>query len=145
MAQRNASASEADEPGPGGPAGGIYDWYVRGLQLLDGGNPQAAAQLLERAYAQAPESANLREALARALFDARRYEEAAAAFRELTVRNPADDYAEFGLGRALTRLGEFGPAIEHLALAAAMRPQRKEYVRALRSARATLRSREGRP
>lgn len=141
MGHRGAPAEE-EPPGPSGPTGGVYDWYVRGLKLLDGGNPQAAAQLLERAHAEAPDSANLREALARALFDAGRYAEAAEAFRGLTLRNPADDYAQFGLGRALSRLGQFRPAVEHLALATAMRPQREEYVRALRAARATVRARE---
>lgn len=124
------------------PSGGLYDWYVRGMKLLDGGNPAAAAALLEHAHAQAPESASVREAQARALFDAGRYAEASTAFRDLAARNPADDYAQFGLGLALTRLGQFRTAVEHLALAAAMRPQRVEYVRALSAARATLAARE---
>jgi tetratricopeptide (TPR) repeat protein len=124
------------------PGGEVYDWYVRGLALLDGGNPDAAAMLLGHAHAEAPASASIREALARALFDARRYPEAADLFRDLINRNPSDDYAQFGLGLTLTRLGEVAPAVEHLALAVAMRPQRQEYVRALREARATLRARE---
>lgn len=139
------SAPEGDADGgarPSPPGGGVYDWYVRGLQLLDGGNPDAAAALLEHAQAEEPESASVREAHARALFDAGRYREASAAFRDLTVRDPADDYARFGLGLALSRLGQFGSAVEHLALAAAMRPQRAEYVHALRAARATLAARQ---
>ena len=132
-----------EQPRPGGPAGEVYDWYVRGLGLLAGGNPDAAAQLLEHAHAQEPESASVREALARALFDSGRYTEASAFFRELIARRPDDDYAQFGLGLALTRLGRFDSAVEHLALAAAMRPQRPEYVQALHQARATLKARSG--
>jgi hypothetical protein len=38
-------------------------------------------------------------------------------------------------------MGEFADAVEHLALAAAMRPDNKDYANALRQARATLNSR----
>jgi Flp pilus assembly protein TadD len=82
------------------------------------------------------------EALARALFDAGRYGEAVEGFRALVSRTPNDDYAHFGLGLALARQGFVHRAVEHFALAAAMRPDRAEYVRALRESRATLRARE---
>ena len=63
--------------------------------------------------------------------------------------SPSDDYAQFGLGLALARTGDPGAAAEHLALAAAMRPNLRHYTDALRSVRATLRARsalrEGRP
>ena len=127
---------------PARPGGDVYDWYTRGLALLDAGNAGAAAQLLEHAFAEAPESASVREALARALYDSRRYDEAAEFFRRQTAHNPDDDYAQFGLGLALRRLGRFELAAEHLALAAVMRPQRADYVRALQEVRATLRLRD---
>lgn len=57
-------------------------------------------------------------------------------FRELTVRNPADDYAQFGLGLAASRAGDLDLAAEHLALAVAMRPDLGHYSRALRGVRA---------
>jgi tetratricopeptide (TPR) repeat protein len=129
------------EPRPAAPEGEVYDWYVRGLDLLGGGSPDAAAALLAHAHASEPDSASIREALARALFDARRYEEAATQFTELIARNPNDDYAQFGLGLCHRRLGRVEESVEHLALAAAMRPDRAAYVDALRDARATLRAR----
>lgn len=137
MAQDGAAGGE--------PAGEVYDWYTRALELLDGGSPEAAAALLNHARAREPESASVLEALARASFDARRYGEAADHFRALTALSPDNDYAHFGLGLARMRLGDHSGAIDHLAMAAAMRPQRKEYDQALREARATIRSRQRDP
>ena len=107
---------------PGRPAGEVYDWYRRGMRLLEGGHAGAAAELLSHARDRVPESASVREALARALFDSGRHAEAAAAFGELVETNPGDDYARFGLGLSLVRLDRFTDAVEQLALAAAMRP-----------------------
>jgi hypothetical protein len=55
--------------------------------------------------------------------------------------SPSEDYAQFGLGLALARTGDPGAAAEHLALAAAMRPDLRHYSDALRGVRATLRAR----
>ena len=120
------------------PGGDVYDWYTRGLDLLTTGSPAAAVQLLQRAADAEPASRSIREALARAQFGARRYAEAADSFRSIVKDNPSEDYALFGLGLALSRLGDFQAAVEHLALAVAMRPDNKDYARALRQARATL-------
>ena len=62
------------------------------------------------------------EALARALFDARRYGEAADRFTELVETSPDNDYARFGLGLSRMRLGDLTAAVEQLAMATAMRP-----------------------
>ncbi len=121
---------------PGTPAGEVYDWYRRGVELLDGGSHAAAIQILEHAAAAEPESRSVREALARAQYGAKRYAEAAANFRIIVEADPAEDYALFGLGLALTRTGEVAEAVEHLALACAMRPENKHYATALRHARA---------
>jgi predicted Zn-dependent protease len=129
--------------GPGGePGGEVYDWYTRALELLEAGSPDAAAALLNHARVREPQSASVLEALARASFDAGRYGEAADHFAVLAARTPDNDYAHFGLGLARMRLGDHLGAIEHLAMAATMRPQRKEYEQALREARATVRFRE---
>ena len=89
----------------GEPAGEVYDWYVRGRTLLEGGNPEAAAELLRHAFEREPESGSVLEAFARALFDARRYGEAADRFTELVETSPDNDYLNVGGGF----LVEIGP------------------------------------
>ncbi len=128
------------EPEPDAPQD-TYALYRRGLDLLGRGSPAAAAQLLARAAAAEPESRSILEALGRAQFDTRHYEAAAGSFRRIVEASPADDYAQFGLGLALSRAGDHGAAAEHLALAAAMRPDLRHYTEALRNVRATLRAR----
>jgi tetratricopeptide (TPR) repeat protein len=129
--------------GPAGPGHDTYDLYRRGLDLLGRGSAAAAAQLLERAAAAEPQSRSVLEALARAQFDARRYAAAAGNFRRIVEASPSDDYAQFGLGLALARTGDPRAAAEHLALAAAMRPDLRHYTDALRGVRATLQARSG--
>jgi tetratricopeptide (TPR) repeat protein len=123
------------------PGGDSYTWYRRGLDLLSRGSPAAAAELLERAAEAEPGARSIREALARAQFDAGRYAQAADSFRQNVEAIPSDDYAHFGLGLALARGGDPAAAAEHLALAAAMRPELPHYAEALRGVRATLRAR----
>ncbi len=133
-------AAEGDD-GPGDPEGTPYDWYRRSVSLLDGGNPDAAAVLLARLREVDPTSTAVLETHARALFDSRRYEEAAAAFTELVERSPAEDYAHYGLGMCLWRLQRFPLARDHLAMATVMRPQRADYAKALAQVRSTLKAR----
>lgn len=136
-----------DSPGddPGGraaaPEGGVYEWYTRGLELLRAGSAGAALQLLTRAAEAEPWSHSIREALARAQFGTRQFSAAAESFGSIVEEEPAEDYARFGLGLSLSRLGDFQSAARQLALAAAMRPDNEDYARALRQARATLESR----
>lgn len=129
----------SDQPEP--PEGTPYDWYRRAVMLLDSGNPDAAAVLLARLLEVDPTSTSVLEAYARALFDSKRYEEAAWAFGELVERHPSEDYAHYGLGMSLWRLQKFPTARDHLAMAAVMRPQREDYAKALAQVRATLRAR----
>src|SRR5579859_5271536 len=131
------SASSAQQP----PDGDSYAWYRRGLDLLGRGSPAAAAQLLERAAEAEPGARSVLEALARAQFDTGRYQQAADSFRQIVEASPSDDYAHFGLGLALARSGDPAAAAEHLALAAAMRPELSHYTEALRGVRATLAAR----
>ncbi|WP_432507305.1 tetratricopeptide repeat protein [Kineococcus arenarius] len=138
-------ASAVPVPGPGEagrPRGGPYEWLQRGLALLADGEAAAAATLLARAHAQEPTSTGVLEALARAQYDAGDVAAAAESFRRLAHARPADDYAHFGLGLSLSRLGYFGTAAEHLAMAHAMRPDRPEYADRLRQVRATLAARQ---
>ncbi len=120
----------------------VHGWYTTGMELLGNGSPAAAAQVLQRAANAEPESRSIREALARAQFDTGQYEEAAANFRAIVEAAPTDDYANFGLGLALARRGDHEAAAEYLALAVAMRPDRKPYTDALHQVRATLRARK---
>jgi Flp pilus assembly protein TadD len=112
------------------------------MELLGRGSPAAAAQVLQRASAAEPGSRSVREALARAQFDAGQYADAAGNFRMIVEASPSDDYANFGLGLALARTGDHAAAAEYLALAAAMRPDAVHYTEALLSVRATLRARK---
>ena len=120
------------------PQGEVYDWYARGVELLENGDANASVQLLTHVAAAEPESRMVREALARAQFDAGMYEEALVNFEWIVAVNPADDYSQFGLGLAATKMGDLAKAVEHLALAAAMRPDINYYATALRGARAAL-------
>ena len=125
----------------GDPEGSPYDWYHRAMGFLDSGNSDAAAVLLMRLREVDPGSASVLEALARALFDSRRYAEAAEAFSDLVERSPAEDYGHYGLGMSLWRLQRFPEARDHLAMAFVMRPERSEYGAALSQVKATLRAR----
>ena len=138
---RPASGEPFTNSGPAAGDTDTYGLYQRGLELLNRGSAAAAAQLLARAAAAEPGSRSVLEALARAQFDAGQYAAAAGNFRLIVEASPADDYAQFGLGLALARTGDHGGAAEHLALAAAMRPNLRHYTEALRSVRATLSAR----
>lgn len=129
------------QPESGDPEGTPYDWYQRAIALLEAGNSEAAAVLLDRLRAVDPSSTSVLEAHARALFDSRRFLESAEAFTELVERSPAEDYGHYGLGMALWRLQNFPEARDHLAMAFVMRPDRAEYGTALGQVKATLRAR----
>lgn len=120
------------------PAGEVYDWYTRGMALLGHGDANAAVQLLAHAVAAEPASPSVREALGRAQFEAGQYDDALRTFAWIVDRHPTDDYAQFGLGMAARRTGDLRSAVEHLALAVAMRPDLAHYGVALRGARAAL-------
>jgi tetratricopeptide (TPR) repeat protein len=128
--------------GPAPDGEGAYDWYKRGLSLLQSGSAAAAEQLLARAAAAEPNSRSVLEALGRAQFEARHYAKAKATFARIIEADPTDDYGHFALGLSASRTGDLRSAVEHLALATAMRPDLDHYGRELRNARARL---EGAP
>jgi Flp pilus assembly protein TadD len=140
-ASGEAGGSESAGPDPAD----VHTWYTTGMELLGKGSPAAAAQVLQRAANAEPSSRSVREALARAQFDTGQYAAAADNFRVIVEASPTDDYAHFGLGLSLARIGEHEAAAEYLALAAAMRPDRKHYTDALRQVRATLKFRGHHP
>ena len=141
MTERDENWLEAaDEQEEGLPSGEVFDWYQRGVQLLDEGDPAGASQVLVRAAARVPHSRSVLEALARAQFDSEQYDQAMVSFQRLVEEDPDDDYAQFGWGLSAAKLGQFDLAVEHLAVAAAMRPDVNYYSLALRGARATARA-----
>jgi Flp pilus assembly protein TadD len=105
----------------------VYELYCRGSALLSDGHFHQATVPLRRARDLSPESASIREALGRALFQTQRYDEAAAEFEAVVEKTPTDDYAQFCLGRCLQMLGRHAEARQPLALAATMKPGRSDY------------------
>jgi len=116
----------------------VYDLFQQGTRLLEDGDFHAAAVPLSRARDLDPEKTSIREALGRALFKSRRYEQAAAEFEAVVDRAPTNDFALFCLGRSLQQLGRHQQARKPLALAAHLRPDRRDYAlyreRSLRAA-----------
>jgi tetratricopeptide (TPR) repeat protein len=105
----------------------LYDLYQRGMWLLESHEFEQAAVPLQKAARLAPEKSSIREALGRAYFHIRRYPEAAEEFEAVIERYPVNDYAHFCLGRALTLCGQRERARRHLAIAACLRPERRDY------------------
>jgi Flp pilus assembly protein TadD len=105
----------------------VYDLYTRGLSLLESGDYDQAAVPLRKAAKLAPDKSSVREALGRALFRSRHFAEAVPEFEAVVERYPVNDYAHFCLGRALTLCGERDRARRHLAIAANLRPERRDY------------------
>ncbi len=115
------------EPTPEERGEVVYDLYTRGSALLEAGDFAAAAIPLEKARSLEPEKTSIREALGRAYFRSRQFEEARVEFEAVVERAPTDDYALFCLGRSLQQLGRHAEARRPLALAARMRPERGDY------------------
>jgi Flp pilus assembly protein TadD len=105
----------------------LYDLFQRGTQLLEAGHNHQATIPLSRARDLAPDKTSIREALGRALFGARRYEQAALEFQAVIDQAPTNDYALFCLGRSLQMLGRHAEARKPLALAACLQPGRRDY------------------
>ena len=117
------------------PAGEVYDWVARGRDLLAAGNAGAAATLLRHAHETEPGSREITETLARAEFENGRFTVARDLFASLVDLAPDSDYARFGLGASLVRLGRYRDALPHLTMATVMRPGRAEYEDLLERAR----------
>jgi predicted Zn-dependent protease len=104
-----------------------YTLYRRGMELIADGDYEHAVEPLEGAARRAPEKTSVREALGRAYFRVRRYEEAAEEFEAVVERYPVNDFAHFCLGQALNIVGNKKRAQRHLAIAASLRPERPDY------------------
>ena len=108
-----------------------YALWRRGCALLQQNHNHQAAVVLERARAQEPGKASIREALARAYYAVGRPDAAREEFEAALDIDPANDYAHFGLALCLERTGEIATARGHAKLAVVMRPEDQNYRRAL--------------
>jgi Flp pilus assembly protein TadD len=105
----------------------VYELFQRGMSLLEAGEFHQATVPLAKAARLEPEKTSIREALGRAYFRSAQFEEAAVEFEAVVERAPTNDYALFCLGRSLLECGRPAEARKPLALAARMRPDRRDY------------------
>lgn len=115
----------------------MYELYLEGCRLLDGGDAAGAIAPLERAVAIEPETASLREALARACFATSRIRRARREFEHALALEPSNAYAHYGLGRTYERMGRLTLAGKHFKLASALSPDPTYRQAAERIARRT--------
>jgi Flp pilus assembly protein TadD len=88
--------------------------------------------LLERAAGAEPGKSSIHEGLARAYFAGGRFGRALEQFTRVLELSPANDYAHFGAGLCLGRLGRLREAVGHLRMANVMHPDNADYEDALR-------------
>jgi Flp pilus assembly protein TadD len=105
----------------------VYELFKKGTALLESGDFNQATVPLAKAASLEPEKTSIREALGRAYFRSSQFEEARVEFEAVVERAPTNDYALFCLGRALLALGRPRDARKPLALAAQLRPERRDY------------------
>jgi Flp pilus assembly protein TadD len=100
-----------------------YDLFQQGRAHLRSGRSAQATVALEKAKRREPKSRSIREALGIAYFRLGRWREAEAEFRALVDLSPADDFAHYGLARALVKQGRRKEATPHIKLAQSLRPR----------------------
>lgn len=110
-------ASPARRPLQNPPAGGVITRLGRWVRLL-----AASVVVVGAVHAETSMDAAL------ALFHAKKYPEAAAAFRDLTQKDPPNAAAHFHLGLAVEKQGEFAEAIRELERATELVPDNSEYL-----------------
>ena len=110
-----------------------YDHFQQGRAHLKDGMAAQATVALEKAKKLEPDKASIREALGIAYFRMRRYADAEREFRVMLDLSPADDYAHYGLARALEKLGRSAEARGHYKLASSLRPDSEHYASRLRA------------
>jgi Flp pilus assembly protein TadD len=110
---------------------GAYELLRRGQALMAERHHAQAAVVLERAAVQEPGKASILEALGRACYNSGQRERAAEVFEALLEADPSADYAHYGLGQSLKKLGRIDEARTHLRLAVALDPGSALYRGAL--------------
>jgi tetratricopeptide (TPR) repeat protein len=109
--------------------------YERAQVYFEMNDYAQAVRILEPFATEQPRSVSVRLLLARAYYHSAQLRRAEAEFRAVTELDPVEDYAWFGLGRALERQSRPAEAAPCFRMAAAMRP-RPEYVDAMTRAEA---------
>lgn len=109
--------------------------YERAQVYFEMNDFAQAARLLEPFAAEQPRSVSVRLLLARAYYHSAQLQRAEAEFRAVTELDPVEDYAWFGLGRALERQSRHTEAASSFRMAGAMRPD-PEYLDAMMRAEA---------
>jgi Flp pilus assembly protein TadD len=109
-----------------------YELFQQGREHLKKGMAAQASVSLEKAKRREPSKASIREALGIAYFRMQRYREAESEFRAMLELSPVDDYAHYGLARALEKLGRTAEARGHYKLASSLRPDNEHYASRLR-------------
>lgn len=104
-----------------------YTLYRRGIELLEEGDYRHATEPLAEAARREPEKTSVREALGRAYYRSGEFRKAAVEFEAVVESHHVNDFAHFCLGRALSHTGDRKRARHHLALAANLRPDRRDY------------------
>ena len=122
-----APSAHDDRPYTRGSMDDVYDLFKRGTALLEAGDFNSATVPLSKAAELEPEKTSIREALGRAYFRSSQFEAARVEFEAVVERAPTNDYALFCLGRSLMKLGRPAEARKPLALAAQLRPERRDY------------------
>ncbi len=108
-----------------------YELYRQGRDHLAAGRNAQATVPLEKAKRREPAKASIREALGIAYFRIRRWAEAEQEFRAILDLKAVDHYAHFALGRCLEKQGRPKEAYGHYRMASFLRPQSRDYQRAL--------------
>jgi predicted Zn-dependent protease len=111
--------------------------YERAQVYFEMDDYAQAARLLEPLAEEQPRSVSVRLLLARAYYHSAQLRRAEAEFRAVTELDPAEDYAWFGLGRALKRQSRPAEALPCFRVAAAMRPS-ADYLNAVARAEADV-------
>jgi Tfp pilus assembly protein PilF len=104
-----------------------YSLFQQGRAHLRDGMAAQATVALEKAKRREPDKASIRETLGIAYFRIGRWEAAEEEFRACLEIAPNNDYAHYGLGRALEKQGKETEANGHYKLASSLRPGSTTY------------------
>ncbi|MFO7929417.1 MAG: tetratricopeptide repeat protein [Candidatus Humimicrobiaceae bacterium] len=108
-----------------------YYHFRKGKKLAGQNNFIHAIMHLEKAKEEEPEKASIREVLARAYYNCGFYSPARDNFQKAVEIDAANDFAYYGLGLSLAKLGKIKRAIGQLKIAVTMKPQSEDYKKAL--------------